>query len=100
MSFGLYVNPMHLDPNKGPKPYKLTESVGWNKPRVYKEKGYWVCEIVAYLHHGEAVTVEGSHPSLNWAWCIMTDHLIRHNLLPQFADTKGPLYQEKEDEQS
>jgi len=88
----LYVNPMHLDPNKGPEPRPLNPDMKWNKPWIRKIARGWECSVVAYLHHGEQVIVSGIHADLNWAWTTMTDNLLRHNMLPTFASTKGPSY--------
>lgn len=95
MFFNLHVNPMHLDPIKGPEPRPLTPGLGWSRPRIRKTGSDWECSIVAYMYHGDAVVVRARHADLNWAWAIMCDNLIRHNIEPRFADTKGPSYEEK-----
>ena len=79
-----------------PRPHVLNPDFGWNKPRVYKALGGdWECSVVAYLHHGDAVVIKGRHKELKWAWALMVDHLVRHDIHPTYESTKGPSYEDQ-----
>jgi hypothetical protein len=88
----LFSSSLSIIPSE-PKPRQLNPEFGWAKPRVYKTiGGDWECQVVGYLHHGDAVIIKGRHAELKWAWLLMVDHLVRHEIKPTFASTKGPLY--------
>lgn len=85
--------PKFLLTDPGPRPRILNPDSCWNKPRCYKTiAGDWECSVQAYLHHGDAVVIKGRHKELDWAWALMVDHLVRHDVIPTYAATKGPSY--------
>jgi hypothetical protein len=63
-----------------PMPNKLAE--GWDKPRVFKIDDHWVASVSGWLYHGQPVIIQGRHKDRDWAWALMVDHLVRHNILP------------------
>jgi hypothetical protein len=76
-----------------PRPHILNPESGWAKPRIHKTVGGdWECSVQTYLWHGDAVVIKGRHKELAWAWVLMVDHLVRHDILPTYEATKGPDY--------
>lgn len=63
-----------------PQCHPLAE--GWDKPQVFKIDDHWVASVNGWLHHGQPVVIQGRHADRRWAWAIMVDHLVRHNINP------------------
>lgn len=61
-----------------PCPNPLPE--GWAKPLIYKLGETWVCKVHGWLYHGQPVVIQGRHCDLKWAWALMVDHLVRHDV--------------------
>lgn len=69
-----------------PRPNPLPEP--WAKPHVRKAGDSWVCSVQGFMHHGDAVIIRGRHQDLKWAWIIMVDHLVRHDIKPTYQETQ------------